>query len=176
MSEMYLSHTKPWSRMQILSESRRGSKVTKPIFSNSIKRYCKMIIWSATQLMRNSFKKSLHHRQHLVALSRSFLIFVLIQQMAIVWVLDSVQYHRKLTVSFLLYEIYLEVVMTLMGHVIYSLFENKKEFEYEIIGYLFKIFRPEEQILSNELFFNSLFSAAVLKETTLILRCLQEDC
>ena len=66
--------------------------------------------------------------------------------------------------------------MTLMGHVIYSLFENKKEFEYEIIGYLFKIFRPEEQILSNELFFNSLFSAAVLKETTLILRCLQEDC
>ena len=89
------------------------------------------------------------------------------------WVLDSVQYHRKLTVSFLLYEIYLEVVMTLMRRVIYSLFEKKKEFEYEIIGYLFKIFRPEELILSNELFLISLFFAAVLKETTLILRRLQ---
>ena len=32
------SHTKPWSRMQSLSESRGGSKVTKPIFSNSRKR------------------------------------------------------------------------------------------------------------------------------------------
>ena len=40
MSETYVSHTKPWSRMQSLSESRGGSKVTKPIFSNSIKRYC----------------------------------------------------------------------------------------------------------------------------------------
>ena len=30
--------TKPLSRMQSLSESRRGSKVTKPIFSNSAKR------------------------------------------------------------------------------------------------------------------------------------------
>ena len=89
------------------------------------------------------------------------------------WVLDSVQYHRKLTVSFLLHEIYLEVVMTLMRHVIYSLFKKKKEFEYEIIGYLFKIFRPEELILSNELFLISLFFAAVLKETTLILRRLQ---
>ena len=39
MSETYASHTKPWSRMQSLSESRGGSKVTKPIFSNSIKRY-----------------------------------------------------------------------------------------------------------------------------------------
>ena len=39
MSETYVSHTKPWSRMQSLSESRGGSKVTKPIFSNSIKRY-----------------------------------------------------------------------------------------------------------------------------------------
>ena len=28
-------HTKPWSRMQSLSESLGGSKVTKPIFSNS---------------------------------------------------------------------------------------------------------------------------------------------
>ena len=45
---------------------------------------------------------------------------------------------------------------------------RKKEFESEIIGYLFKIFRPEELILSNELFFISLFFAAVLKETTLI--------
>ena len=40
MSETYVSHTKPWSRMQSLSESRGGSKVAKPIFSNSIKRYC----------------------------------------------------------------------------------------------------------------------------------------
>ena len=32
-------HTKPWSRMQSLSESLGGSKVTKPIFSNSGKRY-----------------------------------------------------------------------------------------------------------------------------------------
>ena len=32
------SHTKPWSRMQSLSESHGGSKVTKPIFSNSRKR------------------------------------------------------------------------------------------------------------------------------------------
>ena len=92
--------------------------------------------------------------------------------MPIVWVLDSVQYHRKLTVSFLLHEIYLEVVMTLMRHVIYSLCK-KKEFEYEIIGYLFKIFRPEELILSNELFLISLFFAAILKETTLILRRVQ---
>ena len=38
MSETYVSHTKPWSRMQSLSESRGGSKVTKPIFSNSRKR------------------------------------------------------------------------------------------------------------------------------------------
>ena len=38
-SETYVSHTKPWSRMQRLSESRGGSKVTKPIFSNSRKRY-----------------------------------------------------------------------------------------------------------------------------------------
>ena len=29
----------PLSRMQSLSESREGSKVTKPIFSNSAKRY-----------------------------------------------------------------------------------------------------------------------------------------
>ena len=39
MSETYVSHTKPWSRMQSLSESLGGSKVTKPIFSNSRKRY-----------------------------------------------------------------------------------------------------------------------------------------
>ena len=37
--------------------------------------------------------------------------------MAIVWVPGSVQYHRKLTVSFLLHEIYLEVVMTLIERV-----------------------------------------------------------
>ena len=30
MSETHVSHTKPWSRVQSLSESRRGSKVTKP--------------------------------------------------------------------------------------------------------------------------------------------------
>ena len=80
--------------------------------------------------MWNSFKKNnLHHRQHLVALSQLFLIFVLVQQMAIVWVLDSVQYHGKLTVSFLPHEkseIYLEVEMTLMRHVIYSFFEKTK--------------------------------------------------
>ena len=40
MSETYVAHTKPLSRMQCLSESRgggggAGSKVTKPIFSNS---------------------------------------------------------------------------------------------------------------------------------------------
>ena len=40
MSETYVSHTKPWSRMQSLSESCGGSKVRKPIFSNSGKRYC----------------------------------------------------------------------------------------------------------------------------------------
>ena len=46
MSETYVSHTKPWSRMQSLSESRRGSKVTKPIFSNSRKRYsCQNWSW-----------------------------------------------------------------------------------------------------------------------------------
>ena len=39
MSETYVSYTKRWSRMQSLSESRGGSKVTKPIFSNSRKRY-----------------------------------------------------------------------------------------------------------------------------------------
>ena len=37
---MNVSHTKPWSRMGSLSESRGGSKVTKPIFSSSGKRYC----------------------------------------------------------------------------------------------------------------------------------------
>ena len=40
MSETHVSHTKPWSRMQSLSESRGGSKARKPIFSNSGKRYC----------------------------------------------------------------------------------------------------------------------------------------
>ena len=37
MSETHVAHTKPLSRMQCLSESRGGggSKVTKPIFSNS---------------------------------------------------------------------------------------------------------------------------------------------
>ena len=39
MLETYVSHTKPCSRMRSLSESRGGSKVTKPIFSNSRKRY-----------------------------------------------------------------------------------------------------------------------------------------
>ena len=39
MSETYVSHTKPGKRMQSLSESRGGSKVTKPIFSNSRKRH-----------------------------------------------------------------------------------------------------------------------------------------
>ena len=45
MWETYVSHTKPWSRMQSLSESRGGSKVTEPIFSNIRKRYC--LLWSA---------------------------------------------------------------------------------------------------------------------------------
>ena len=45
MSDTYVSHTKPWSRMQSLSESRGGSKVTEPIFSNSRKRY--YLSWSA---------------------------------------------------------------------------------------------------------------------------------
>ena len=40
MSEMHVSHTKPWSRMRSLSESCGGSKVTKPIFGNSGKRNC----------------------------------------------------------------------------------------------------------------------------------------
>ena len=39
MSETLVAHTKPLSRMQSLSESRGGSKETKPIFSNSAKRY-----------------------------------------------------------------------------------------------------------------------------------------
>ena len=39
MSETHVAHTKPMSRMQSLSESGRGSKVTKPIFGNSAKRY-----------------------------------------------------------------------------------------------------------------------------------------
>ena len=39
MSETHVSHTKPCSRMRSLSESRGESKVTKPIFSNSGKRY-----------------------------------------------------------------------------------------------------------------------------------------
>ena len=34
-----LLNTKPLSRMQSLSESRGGSKVTNPIFRNSAKRY-----------------------------------------------------------------------------------------------------------------------------------------
>ena len=37
--ETHVSHTKPWNRMRSLSKSREGSKVTKPIFSNSRKRY-----------------------------------------------------------------------------------------------------------------------------------------
>ena len=36
---MFLAHTKPRSRMRSLTESRGGSKVTKPIFSNSGKLY-----------------------------------------------------------------------------------------------------------------------------------------
>ena len=32
MSEMHVSHTKLWSRMRSLSESRRGSKVTSNLF------------------------------------------------------------------------------------------------------------------------------------------------
>ena len=39
MSQTHVAHTKPLSRMQSLSESRGGSKVTKPSFSNSAKRY-----------------------------------------------------------------------------------------------------------------------------------------
>ena len=39
MSETNVAHTKPLSRMQSLSESRGGSKVTKPIFRNTAKRY-----------------------------------------------------------------------------------------------------------------------------------------
>ena len=35
----HVAHTKPLSRVQSLSESRRGSKVTKPIFNDSAKRY-----------------------------------------------------------------------------------------------------------------------------------------
>ena len=35
MSEKHVAPTKPWSRMQSLSKSRRGTKVTKPIFSNN---------------------------------------------------------------------------------------------------------------------------------------------
>ena len=57
MSETYVSHTKPWSRIQSLSESRGGSKVTKPIFSNSIKRYCAYVIvdlsWWRIQYPKN---------------------------------------------------------------------------------------------------------------------------
>ena len=36
----HVSHIKPSSRMRSSSESRRGTKVTKPIFSNSGKLYC----------------------------------------------------------------------------------------------------------------------------------------
>ena len=39
MSETHVAHTKPLSRMQSLSDSRGGSKVTKLIFSTSAKRY-----------------------------------------------------------------------------------------------------------------------------------------
>ena len=39
MSQTHVAHTKPLSRMQSLSESRGGSKETKPSFSNSAKRY-----------------------------------------------------------------------------------------------------------------------------------------
>ena len=55
MSETCLSHTKPWSRMQSLSESRGGSKVTKPIFSNSIKRYFRRNICSEDYLRSRIF-------------------------------------------------------------------------------------------------------------------------
>ena len=34
-----VAHTKPLSRLQGLFESRGGSRVTKPIFSNGAKRY-----------------------------------------------------------------------------------------------------------------------------------------
>ena len=40
MNNFHAETSKLWSKMQSLSESRGGSKVTKPIFSNSIKRYC----------------------------------------------------------------------------------------------------------------------------------------
>ena len=39
MSETHVALTKPFSRVHSLSESREGSKVTKPIFSNSAMRY-----------------------------------------------------------------------------------------------------------------------------------------
>ena len=39
MLETHVAHTKPLSRMQSLFEPCGGSKVTKPIFSNSAKRY-----------------------------------------------------------------------------------------------------------------------------------------
>ena len=39
MLEMHVAHTKPLSRMNTLSESHGGSKVTKLIFRNSAKRY-----------------------------------------------------------------------------------------------------------------------------------------
>ena len=39
MLETDVAHTKPLSRMQSLPESGGGSKVTKPIFSNSAKCY-----------------------------------------------------------------------------------------------------------------------------------------
>ena len=38
MSETHFTHTKPLSRIQSLSEPRGGSKVAKPVFSNSAKR------------------------------------------------------------------------------------------------------------------------------------------
>ena len=39
MLEMHVAHTKALSRMHSLSESHGGSKVTKPTFRNSAKRY-----------------------------------------------------------------------------------------------------------------------------------------
>ena len=39
MLEMHVAHMKPLSRMNSLSESHGGSKVTKPTFRNSAERY-----------------------------------------------------------------------------------------------------------------------------------------
>ena len=62
MKQTIVSHTKPLSRMQRLSESRGGSKVTKPIFSNSRKLRLKAL---PLNIRKTSPEKDAIHTTHI---------------------------------------------------------------------------------------------------------------